>query len=203
MEDFFYKIRKLLLLCLNVYVKKLFLTRNELRYCIKYKCRFQSEFLEELKNQETEEWAVARRRLPRLHDWLDSWENKIRLHDNLEIDTFVGRKINEIRSAIESLQSLRGDEIADEHWTELIPILGLKIENPRDLTLGHLLACTKALKENEDRIKVRKCNFLTVKKKGAIYTSLFQYLSNFFCKRYVKVRYISRVKYMLLNLNIN
>ncbi|KAL6266424.1 hypothetical protein P5V15_003274 [Pogonomyrmex californicus] len=115
--------------------------------------RFQSEFLEELKNQEIEEWAVARRRLPRLHDWLDSWESKIRLHDNLEVDTFVGRKINEVRSAIESIQPLRGDEIADEHWTELIPILGLKIENPRDLTLGHLLACTKTLKENEDRIK--------------------------------------------------
>ncbi|KAL0104886.1 hypothetical protein PUN28_016497 [Cardiocondyla obscurior] len=115
--------------------------------------RFQAEFLEELKNQETEEWAVVRRRLPRLHDWLDSWESKIRLHDNLEVDTFVGRKIKEIRSAIESIQSLRGDEIADEHWTELIPILGLKVENPRNITLGHLFACTKALKENEDRIK--------------------------------------------------
>jgi len=164
MKELSYKIRKFLLLCLNVYVKKLFfimifLTKNELKYCIKYKRRFQSEFLEELKSQETEEWAVARRRLPRLHDWLDSWENKIRLHDNLEIDTFVGRKINEIRSAIESLQSLRGDEIADEHWTELISILGLKIENPRDITLGHLLARTKTLKENEDQIKVRTCNF--------------------------------------------
>lgn len=120
--------------------------------------RFQSEFLEELKNQETEEWAVARRRLPRLHDWLDSWESKIRLQDNLEIDTFVGKKINEIRSAIESIQLLRGDEIANEHWTELIPILGLKVENPRDITLGDLLACSKALEKNEDRIKVRNCN---------------------------------------------
>ncbi|XP_018402903.1 PREDICTED: cytoplasmic dynein 2 heavy chain 1 [Cyphomyrmex costatus] len=115
--------------------------------------RFQSEFLEELKNQETEEWAVARRRLPRLHDWLDSWENKIRLHDNMEIDTFVGKKIKEVRSAIESIQPLRGDEIADEHWTELIPILGLKVENPRSITLGHLFACIEALKKNEDRIK--------------------------------------------------
>lgn len=98
---------------------------------------------------------MARRRLPRLHDWLDSWESKIRLHDNLEVDTFVGRKINEIRSTIESIQSLRGDEIADEHWTELIPMLGLKVENPRDITLGHLLGCKKALAENEDRVKVR------------------------------------------------
>lgn len=69
---------------------------------------------------------------------------------------------------IESIQPLRGDEIADEHWTELIPILGLKVENPRAITLGHLLACTKALKENEDRIKVRICNFR---------------ISNFFQKR--------------------
>ncbi|XP_032668403.1 cytoplasmic dynein 2 heavy chain 1 [Odontomachus brunneus] len=115
--------------------------------------RFQAEFLEELKNQEIEEWAVARRRLPRLHDWLDSWESKIRLHDNIETDTFAGRKINEIRSAIESIQLLRGDEIADEHWTELIPILGLKVENPRDITLGHLLGAKKALTENEDRVK--------------------------------------------------
>lgn len=120
--------------------------------------RFQSEFLEELKNQETEEWAVARRRLPRLHDWLDSWESKIRLQDNLEIDTFVGKKINEVRSTIESIQLLRGDEIANEHWTELIPILGLKVENPRDITLGDLLACSQTLKKNEDRVKVRNCN---------------------------------------------
>lgn len=120
--------------------------------------RFQSEFLEEFKNQETEEWAVARRRLPRLHDWLDSWENKIRLQNNLDIDklfeTFVGKKINETRSAIESIQLLRGDEIANEHWTELIPILGLKIKNPQDITLGDLLACSEALKKNEDKVKV-------------------------------------------------
>lgn len=118
-------------------------------------CRFQSEFLEELRNQETEEWAVARRRLPRLHDWLDSWVNKIRLENSHETDTFVGKKLNEVRSAIEAIQLLRGDELAEEHWTELIPILGLKVENPRDITLGHVLACTKVLKDNEDKIKVR------------------------------------------------
>lgn len=118
-------------------------------------CRFQSEFLEELRNQEAEEWSVARRRLPRLHDWLDSWKNKIRLQDNADADTLVGRKINEIRRTIESIQLLRGDEIADEHWTELIPILGLKVENTRDITLGHLLACATALKENESQVKVR------------------------------------------------
>lgn len=151
--------------------------------------------MEELKNQETEEWAVARRRLPRLHDWLDSWQNKIRLHDNLETDTFVGRKIKEVRSAIESIQLLRGDEIADEHWTELIPILGLKVESPRKITLGHLFACTKALKENEDRIKVRTRNFKIVKNKKAI----FQYLYNSSCKRYIKIKYISQKVYVLKN----
>lgn len=122
-------------------------------------CRFQAEFLEELKNQEIEEWAVARRRLPRLHDWLDSWESKIHLHNNIQTETFAGRKINEIRTAIESVQLLRGDEIADEHWTELIPILGLEVENARDITLGHLLGAKKALTENEDRIKVKIYNF--------------------------------------------
>lgn len=106
---------------------------------------------------------MARRRLPRLHDWLDSWESKIRLHDNLEADTFAGKKINEVRSAIESIQLLQGDEIADEHWTELIPILGLKVENPRDITLGHLLGAKKALMENEERVKVRAYSFKTAK----------------------------------------
>lgn len=131
--------------------------------------------MEELKNQETEEWAVARRRLPRLHDWLDSWQNKIRLHDNLEIDTFVGRKIKEVRSTIESIQPLRGDEIADEHWTELIPILGLKVESPRNITLGHLLACTEALKENEYQIKVRTILRLSRRKEQYINISEFMY----------------------------
>lgn len=101
---------------------------------------------------------MARKRLPRLHDWLDSWESKIHLENNHEIDTFVGKKINEVRSAIEAIQLLRGDELAEEHWTELIPILGLKVENARDITLGHVLARTKVLKENEDKIKVRRYN---------------------------------------------
>jgi len=141
--------------------------------------------LEELKNQESEEWTVARRRLPRLHDWLDSWENKIRLYDNMEIDTFVSKKIKEVRSAIESIQPLRGDEIADEHWTELIPILGLKVENPRSITLGHLFACIEALKENEDRIKVRICNFKMIcLKKGMIVLNISIFtIFNFSYKR--------------------
>lgn len=132
-------------------------------------CRFQVEFMEELKNQEDEEWTVARRRLPRLHDWLDSWENRIRvqLKDQLkeqlmdgkngsfEVDTFVGKKVGEVRGTIEWLQLLRGDEIAEEHWGELMPLLGLRdVKNVRDITLGHLLRSAKKIEENVDKIKV-------------------------------------------------
>lgn len=131
-------------------------------------CRFQAEFMEELKNQEDEEWAVARRRLPRLHDWLDSWENRIRVQlkdqlkddppeqrDNLEMNTFVGRKVREIRAGIEWLQLLRGDEIAEEHWGELRSILHLTdVKDVRDITLGHLLRSVEKIEENSERIKV-------------------------------------------------
>lgn len=134
-------------------------------------CRFQVEFIEELKNQEDEEWAVARRRLPRLHDWLDSWENRIRVQlrdqlkeqlmdekDSFEVDTFVGKKVSEVRGAIEWLQLLRGDEIAEEHWGELMPLLGLMrdVRNARDITLGHLLRSAKKIEENVDKIKVMR-----------------------------------------------
>ncbi|XP_076387639.1 dynein cytoplasmic heavy chain beethoven [Megachile rotundata] len=125
-------------------------------------CRFQAEFLEELKNQEEEEWTVARRRLPRLHDWLDSWENRIRVQlkdesmkkDSLEMDTFVGRKVREVRAGIEWLQLLRGDEIAEEHWGELMPLLDLKsVKNARDITLGHLFRAVDKIQENTEKIK--------------------------------------------------
>lgn len=77
------------------------------------------------------------------------------MQNNLETDTLTGRKINEVRSAIESIQLLRGDELADEHWTELIRILGLKVATPREITLGHLLGCIETLRKNEDQVKVR------------------------------------------------
>ncbi|XP_024946848.1 cytoplasmic dynein 2 heavy chain 1 isoform X2 [Cephus cinctus] len=131
-------------------------------------CRFQFEFLEELKKQEAEEWIVARRRLPRLHDWLDSWETRIQIqlegssekHDKInenenkvQVDTFVSKKIKEVRKAIEWIQLLRGDELADEHWAELKTILNLPIANIRDITLGHLLSKVEIIEENVDRIK--------------------------------------------------
>ncbi|XP_076621618.1 dynein cytoplasmic heavy chain beethoven [Colletes latitarsis] len=130
-------------------------------------CRFQAEFLEELKNQEEEEWTVARRRLPRLHDWLDSWESRIRVQlkgqfkdesmdrkDSIEMDTSVGRKVREVRDAIEWLQLLRGDEIAEEHWGELKPLLNLNdVRNARDITLGHLLHSVGKIQEHAEKIK--------------------------------------------------
>ncbi|XP_050496495.1 cytoplasmic dynein 2 heavy chain 1 [Bombus huntii] len=130
-------------------------------------CRFQAEFLEELKNQEDEEWTVARRRLPRLHDWLDSWESRIKVQlkdrlkeqsmdqkDSLEMDTFVGKKVREVRGTIEWLQLLRGDEIAEEHWGELMSLLELKnVKSVRDITLGHLFRSANNIRDNVDKIK--------------------------------------------------
>lgn len=131
-------------------------------------CRFQAEFLEELRNQEDEEWTVARRRLPRLHDWLDSWENRIRVQlkdrskdestdktESLEMDTFVGRKVRQVRGAIEWLQLLRGDEIAEEHWSEFKLLLNLNsIKDARYITLGDLLRSVDSIQENAEKIKV-------------------------------------------------
>lgn len=129
-------------------------------------CRFQEEFIRELENQGTEEWSVARRRLPRFHDWLDSWESRIHSQNNdidgqkskdssIEVDTFVGKRIREIRCDMEWLQLLRGDELAEEHWTELRTLLALDgVANSRDITLGHLLNSAKTISDNVDRVKV-------------------------------------------------
>ncbi|XP_011311295.1 cytoplasmic dynein 2 heavy chain 1 [Fopius arisanus] len=126
-------------------------------------CRFQEEFLKELENQEAEEWSVARRRLPRLHDWLDSWEERIRIHlkdpeesksgqDVLQIDTFVEKKIKEIRGGIEWVQLLRGDELAEEHWNDLKTVIGVG-GNLRDVTLGNLLKAAPMIRDNVERVK--------------------------------------------------
>ncbi|KAG7200033.1 hypothetical protein KM043_004800 [Ampulex compressa] len=134
-----------------------------------YNCKIQKEFMQELRNQETEEWAVARKRLHRLHDWLDSWENRMQdqlnnrrkdqaynrnENENLTFDTFIGKKIHEIRTAIEWIQLVCGDEIAEEHWVELKPLLGLDdVTNSMDITLGHMLRSATKLEDNADQIK--------------------------------------------------
>ncbi|KAJ8675958.1 hypothetical protein QAD02_011744 [Eretmocerus hayati] len=135
-------------------------------------CRYQGEFIEELKRYEEEEWSVARRRLPKLYDWLDSWQDRIRLQSKnqqhlvsedsktleetakLEAHSFIGKRIIELRDAIESVQLLRGDELAEEHWNELREILQLvKVRRMSDLTLGHLIENAHLIKNNTDKIK--------------------------------------------------
>lgn len=119
-------------------------------------CKFQSEFLDELKKQEAEEWTVARRRLPRLYDWLDSWEAKINVQRSEEarVDGFVARKLKAIRASIEWIQLLRSEELAEEHWSELKAILRLNVNSLRDVTLGHLLNSVRAIEDNVAAIKV-------------------------------------------------
>lgn len=130
-------------------------------------CRFQNEFIEELQRHEEEEWTVARRRLPKLHDWLDSWESRIHLQSRnqpeslkaesaqQEANSFIERKIAELRDSMECVQLVRGEELADEHWNELREILELeKLTRMSDITLGHLLKSAKHIKTHSDRIKV-------------------------------------------------
>ncbi|XP_066585667.1 cytoplasmic dynein 2 heavy chain 1 [Prorops nasuta] len=118
--------------------------------------KFHGDFLDELKKQEAEEWMVARRRLHRFHDWLDSWESRIKSVDpqgnSLERTT---SRIGELRTAVDWLQLLRSDDLAEEHWTELWSILGLnnRIKGLHDVTLGELLGTTDKIQENVDRVK--------------------------------------------------
>lgn len=133
--------------------------------------KFQNEFIEELQRHEEEEWSVARRRLHKLHDWLDSWESRIQLQSRsqmelerpslqeetakLQANSFIGRKIIELREAVDCAQLLRGDELAEEHWNELKEIIELtRIKRTNEITLGHLLQKAPIIKANAERIKV-------------------------------------------------
>lgn len=124
-------------------------------------CRFQAEFMRELDNQVSDEWSIAKRRIARFHDWLDSWEERIKIKSNdsdaneeskMEIDTFVGKTIRNIRDQIEWVQLLRGDELAEEHWNELKIILKLET-NIKDMTLGNLLNAASDIELNVDKVK--------------------------------------------------
>ncbi|XP_058798637.1 cytoplasmic dynein 2 heavy chain 1 [Phymastichus coffea] len=128
--------------------------------------RFQSEFIEELQKHEEEEWSVARRRLPKLHEWLDSWESRLHLQmknqpESLkeesakqEANSFIERKIVELRDAVECVQLLRAEDLAEEHWNELNEILELGVlKRMSDITLGHLLKSAPLIKSNLDRVK--------------------------------------------------
>lgn len=131
-------------------------------------CKFHNEFMEELKKHEEEEWSVARRRLPKLHDWLDSWNTQIQMQSRnqaeislrdestkVQAHSFIEKKIVDLREAIDSVQLLRGDELAEEHWNELRELLELKsVRQTRDITLGHLLKSSHLIKSNAERIKV-------------------------------------------------
>lgn len=128
---------------------------------------FQNEFLEELKKHEDEEWVVARKRLPKFHDWLDSWDNRLQLHMskpdsltvgekvNLENDSYIGRKIRELRKTAESIQILKSDDLVDEHWQEIKEILKLNtLKRMSDLVLGNLLNSAHLIEDNSGKIKV-------------------------------------------------
>ncbi|KAK0158915.1 hypothetical protein PV328_009853 [Microctonus aethiopoides] len=124
-------------------------------------CRFQAEFMRELDNQVSDEWSIAKRRIARFHDWVDSWEERIKIKSNdsdvnekskMEIDTFVGKTIRKIRDQIEWVQLLRGDELAEEHWNELKIILKLET-NIKDMTLGNLLNAASDIELNVDKVK--------------------------------------------------
>lgn len=123
-------------------------------------CRFQEDFLQELEGQLAEEWSVARRRLPRFHDWLDSWRERIKVQtkepkeslESLEVDTFVGKRIRELRSAVELVQMLRGDELAEEHWNDLRKLLGVQVAT-RDMTLGNLVLAAPEIEANIEKVK--------------------------------------------------
>ncbi|CAD6239204.1 GSCOCG00008639001-RA-CDS, partial [Cotesia congregata] len=123
-------------------------------------CRFQEDFLQELEGQLSEEWSVARRRLPRFHDWLDSWRERIKVQakepreslESLEVDTFVGKRIRELRSAVELVQLLRGDELAEEHWNDLRKLLGVQVAT-RDMTLGNLILAAPEIEANLEKVK--------------------------------------------------
>lgn len=132
-------------------------------------CKYQGEFLEELQRHEEEEWSVARRRMPKLHDWIDSWESRIQLHsrnqsgESLQEESakeealsFIERKIADLRGAIEYVQLLRGDELAEEHWNELKEILQLtRVKRNDDITLGHLIESAELIRNNVEKIRVR------------------------------------------------
>ncbi|XP_046488904.1 cytoplasmic dynein 2 heavy chain 1 [Neodiprion pinetum] len=123
-------------------------------------CKVQAEFMEELGKQEAEEWTIARRRLPRFQDWLDSWEARLRGPGaGLEQEptrrvTFVEKKVREIRSAVEWAQHLRSDDLVDEHWAELSEILGLPAKRLQDVTLGHVLNAAPVINEKIDYVKM-------------------------------------------------
>ncbi|XP_011502016.1 PREDICTED: cytoplasmic dynein 2 heavy chain 1 [Ceratosolen solmsi marchali] len=131
-------------------------------------CKFQSEFMDELRRQEEEEWTVARRRLAKFHDWLDSWQGQIQLHSKnqreeslQEHDTskhlahsYIERRILELRESVEWVQLLKGEELADEHWSELKDILELEgVKHSNGITLGHLLQRSQLIQANAERIK--------------------------------------------------
>lgn len=121
-------------------------------------CRFQEEFIQELDGQLSEEWTVARRRLPRFHDWLDSWRERIKVQvkeppaESTEIDTFVGKRLRELRHAAELVQLVRGDELADEHWSDLKKLLGLEVST-RDMTLGNLIDVASKIEDNVEKVR--------------------------------------------------
>ncbi|XP_023246189.1 cytoplasmic dynein 2 heavy chain 1 [Copidosoma floridanum] len=127
-------------------------------------CKFQGEFIEELQRHEEEEWGIARRRLPKFHDWLDSWQDRVQLQTKdrqgeaeelarREAHSFIEKKIAELREALDLVQLLRGDDLADEHWSELRDILGLNVRRTDELTLGHLLRSAESIKTNLERVK--------------------------------------------------
>lgn len=116
--------------------------------------------MEELGKHEAEEWSVARRRLSRFQDWLDSWESRLRgsvsgpERSSGGRETFVEKKVREVRAAAEWTQHVRSDDLVEEHWSELAEILELPTRRLQDVTLGHLLSAAPVISEKINEVKV-------------------------------------------------
>uniref|UniRef100_A0ABD2XKY5 Dynein heavy chain, cytoplasmic n=1 Tax=Trichogramma kaykai TaxID=54128 RepID=A0ABD2XKY5_9HYME len=130
-------------------------------------CKLQSDFMDELRKQEEEEWSIVKKRIPKLYDWLDSWRAQIKSNEKQQrrsdgqnekgttkqFHSFIEKKIESLSEDVDLIQVLRSDELAEEHWNELKDILGLDVRRTNEITLKHLLSNVQSIRTNYDRIK--------------------------------------------------
>lgn len=116
-------------------------------------------FLSEYENVCCEEWSVYRRRPYILSDFISKWSSTTASQNN-NASKRINQIVDELQSAMPTLQCLQSDGLAEKHWGNIFHLLNLPYKPYHDIILKDVLVDVNRLNESANEIQqlVRKAS---------------------------------------------
>lgn len=110
------------------------------------------DYLSELNNILSEEWAIYRRRPYILNEFISKWEGSV--HSSIDLPSKrIRNSVEKMQNILPLLQQLQSDSLTERHWARIFVLL--KKENMKNLhnfTLANLLENQTLLLQNAPEI---------------------------------------------------